>query len=159
MAHKACPECGLRDWAPFLGREHRLQCMSCRTVMKRSEVEPPKRKTHASRVAKRRVRSSQKSERKVASRVGDRVTPGSGNMDAPSVKGDIVVKDKLRAEHKETAASSISMKREWLEKIERQALANGEMPALYIQFNDQRREKVYVVLKEDDFLALLEGAT
>ena len=124
MGHKACPECGMRDWEPFLGREHRLQCMACRTVMKRSDIEPPKRKTHASRAAKKRVRSSQKSERKVASKVGGRVTPGSGNMDAPSIKGDIVVKNKLRAEHKETAASSISMKREWLEKIERHNFFN-----------------------------------
>jgi hypothetical protein len=61
------------------------------------------------------------------------------------VKGDVQVKGKLRMECKCTRASSYSLKRELLEKIEKEA-EFGENPAFEIEFQDALPHKRYVVL-------------
>lgn len=87
-------------------------------------------------------RRSQAQEKRAAKRVGGRVTPASG---AGVVKGDVEVRGKLRMECKFTRSSSYVLKRDLLEKIEKEALA-GEQPAFEIEFQDVQPHKRYVVL-------------
>lgn len=82
---------------------------------------------------KKRARDSHglKAEEFLASDIRGRTQPGSGCLDG--AKGDIVVREFL-IESKSTVAQSLSVKLEWLKKIEGEALIKGKVPVLAIQF-------------------------
>jgi hypothetical protein len=77
-------------------------------------------------------RKSRKQEERVAKRVGGRRQPASGALPVPSLKGDIR-EDRFLIEAKRTDAKSLSIKSEWLMKIESQAEAVGKLPAVSIE--------------------------
>jgi len=79
------------------------------------------------------------------------VTPGSGNRELPSLKGDVVVENVLREEDKETEAKSFVLKASELEKIQIEARANGELMAFRVTFLGGRKPKSYVLVTEDVF--------
>ena len=76
-------------------------------------------------------RHGTKSEKRVARSVGARTTPGSGSL--PGRKGDSELPEML-IESKCTVNSSLSVKHEWLRKIEREALEKNRAPALTLSF-------------------------
>lgn len=78
---------------------------------------------------------AKKQERELAARVGGRLTPASG---AKAEKGDVRVKGVLRIEAKTTKNKSFSVTLDMIRKIEEAALGCGEMPALVIEFIDER---------------------
>lgn len=59
----------------------------------------------------------------------------------------------IEAKTKAEICKSMSIKREWLEKIEREAFYAGKIPALAISFGDSTD---YFVLKDIYFLELVE---
>lgn len=77
---------------------------------------------------------SKQQEKALASRVGGRVTPGSGNG---SVKGDVRKKGVVRIEAKTTKAKSFSVTLDMIRKIEDAALPSDEMPVLVVEFIDE----------------------
>ena len=78
---------------------------------------------------------SRRQEGEVAKRIGGRKTPASGAL---SEKGDVRLKGVVRIECKTTMHKSFSITREMLGKIEDAALSSGELPALVIEFlNDK----------------------
>lgn len=99
----------------------------------------------------------QKSERKTAKRLAGDQRPGSGSLDG--AKGDIVLREFL-VENKSTEHRSISLKLDWLEKIAREARAEGKSPALAIQFVDKEGNPVrygrWVLVTEDEFSELCD---
>jgi hypothetical protein len=72
-----------------------------------------------------------KSERRIAKRLGAKLSPGSGAM--PGSKGDSALPD-LLIESKATVRESIILKRSWLQKISREALDRNLFPALTLSF-------------------------
>ena len=64
-------------------------------------------------------------------------------------KGDVRSKD-LLVEHKWTGKASFTVKAAVLEKIVKEAILDGRMPALGISLNSEN----YILLTEDDFLEL-----
>jgi hypothetical protein len=71
-----------------------------------------------------------RAERKSARRLGAKLTPASG---AAQSKGDMI-KAEFLIEHKATIKASLSLQRDWLEKIEREAYLTGKQPALMVSF-------------------------
>lgn len=59
--------------------------------------------------------------------------PGSGSQ--PGAKGDIRF-DRLLVETKSTAKGSINIKKAWLDKISKEAMAANRIPALVISFTN-----------------------
>lgn len=102
--------------------------------------------------------SGRRAEKKTAVRLGARVTPASGALDA--FKGDFAVKDWL-VENKSTVNASMSVKLDWLQKISREAAPNGKTPALAVQFCNEQGEPVpggrWVMVPEDVFEELLRA--
>jgi hypothetical protein len=78
-------------------------------------------------------RRAPKQEKELALRVGGKRTSGSGNK---MEKGDIRLKKIVRIEAKTTKNKSFSVTEEMLDKIEHAALSTGEMPVIFIEFND-----------------------
>jgi hypothetical protein len=75
-------------------------------------------------------RTGRIAEKRLAKDIKARLTPASG---ASSAKGDMVIGEVL-VEHKSTINNSMSVKLEWLIKIEGEALATGKTPALVVDF-------------------------
>lgn len=86
-------------------------------------------------------RRSQKHERKVAKLAGGRVTKGSGS--GFYEKGDVRVTGVARIECKVTKHASFSVTEAIIDKIENEAVAAGEAPALSVELGSGRR--VYVI--------------
>jgi hypothetical protein len=104
----------------------------------------------------KRARNSHglKAEKRLAKRAGGRSRPGSGAI--AGAKGDIVFPDFLM-EVKSTVHGSMSIKQEWLRKIQKEALTCGKSPALTIQFVDVFGrtgivESSWVMMTESQFL-------
>lgn len=95
-------------------------------------------------------RQSQKHEKRLARLVGGSRNAGSGAF--WSRKGDVRSKD-LLIEHKWTGKKSFSVKADVLEKIVTEAILDGRTPVLGFSLNNEN----YVMLTEDDFLALRES--
>jgi len=89
---------------------------------------------------------SDKHEKIVATRLGGKVTRGSGNS---IEKGDVRVHGKFRVECKTTKANSYRLEQEILLKIMSEATAAGETGILNIQF--ETTGKRFVILSEDDW--------
>lgn len=75
-------------------------------------------------------KKSQVQESRIAKELDGRTTPGSGAFDG--LKGDVKTAEFL-IEAKRTDKSSISVKKEWLEKIDKEAIDIGKKPALVIE--------------------------
>lgn len=90
-------------------------------------------------------KKSQRQESRVASTMGGRVQKGSGAVRL--YKGDIKTPE-LLIEAKRTDKGSLSVKREWLEKISKEAESYGKVPALSIEFADMPK------LVEKDWVAI-----
>ena len=96
-------------------------------------------------------------ERKTSARLGTRLKPGSGSMEG--AKGDMESRDWL-IENKATVKASMGVKKDWLEKIAREATEVGKAPALAIQFVDahgnSKPDDRWVMVREVDFQGLTE---
>ncbi len=96
-------------------------------------------------------------ERNLAKRLGGQQTPGSGALD--SAKGDVKFPDVL-LESKATVKDSMSVKLEWLRKIEDEAAARNRTPALAIQFVNAHGQPVrggsWVAVPEHIYRSLTE---
>ena len=74
---------------------------------------------------------SQRSEKKIARKMGGRLTPGSGSR--WHSKGDIATPDEL-VEVKSTANESMTVHRQWLEKIREEAIKVCKNPVVVLDF-------------------------
>jgi hypothetical protein len=85
-------------------------------------------------------RRSPKQERELAKRGGGRLTPGSGSG---RVKGDVRrFAGVIRIEAKTTSNKSFSVTKEMIDKLENACLPENELPAIIIEFLDERGKPV-----------------
>lgn len=77
------------------------------------------------------ARRSPKQEKELAARMGGQRTPQSG---AGMIKGDVKCRGVARIEAKATQKASFSITQAMLKKIEDQAMAAGEVPAIVVEF-------------------------
>ena len=87
-----------------------------------------------------RARKSRKHEDRVAGRLGGRRLRRSGGaqwspQDKSTEDGDIATPE-FHVEHKGTKKKSLSVKREWLDKVREGARKFGKDPALVLTFDD-----------------------
>ena len=107
--------------------------------------------THLER--RKRVKLSRKLEESLASDIGGRRQPGSGNKDA---KGDVRVLDRWRLEHKYTDSyTQFILRVQDLAEIVRQATSAVEWPGLVITF--RRLARRFVVIPYEIFLDIVEN--
>lgn len=92
---------------------------------------------------------SQKQEKDAAKRYGGRTTSGSGNK---RDKGDVSIYAGVRLEAKRTDKNSISVKKEWLQKISEEAFAERQRPAVEIEIQDEQ----WVLIPELEFRNYIE---
>ncbi len=89
-----------------------------------------------------KIHRSQAQEAACADRLGGAVVKGSG---CGAEKGDVRLPTLVRVECKSTLKQSFSVTREMMEKIERTALAAGEIPALEVELAQEPKLRVVVV--------------
>lgn len=75
-------------------------------------------------------------EKKTAKRLKAKLTPGSGAFDK---KGDMLYRNFL-VENKSTKAQTLGLKKEWLLKIQHEAIMTGKLPALAFTFTYESGE-------------------
>lgn len=92
---------------------------------------------------------SRKQEVSVGKKIGGRRRPASGAFEG--MKGD-VISPLFLCECKRTDKESISLKKSWLRKIEKEAFEARKTPLIALQIGDAN----YYVLAENDFLALVD---
>lgn len=98
---------------------------------------------------------SKKQEKYVADKFNGERTLNSGAT--PYQKGDIKLEDMLiEAKTKTTASESISIKKEWLEKNNKEALFMGKKYSALV-FNFGPNEKNYYILDELTFEELINS--
>ncbi len=69
-------------------------------------------------------------------------------------KSDVVSKNfRIEAKTKVKPSKSITIKKEWLDKIENEAFLTGKTPALVFSFGDG---KDYFILTDRDFYSIVE---
>lgn len=69
-------------------------------------------------------------------------------------KSDVVSKNfRIEAKTRTKPSKSITIKKEWLEKIEKEAFLTGKIPALAFSFGDG---KDYFILSDKDFYEIVE---
>lgn len=69
-------------------------------------------------------------------------------------KSDVVSKNfRIEAKTRTKPSKSITIKKEWLEKIEKEAFLTGKTPALAFSFGDG---KDYFILSDKDFYEIVE---
>ena len=95
-------------------------------------------------------------EAQVSKRIGGRRTPNSGAT--AFIKGDIQTKSFIiECKTCTEARESISIKKEWLDKLKKEMMANGKTNfALFFNFGGIYSDENYVIIKEKDFLILKE---
>lgn len=97
---------------------------------------------------------SGKQEKQVASTIGGTQTSNSGAL--PFQKGDILTdKFLIEAKTKMKPSDSISIKKEWLEKIVQESLFMGKEHTA-LSFNFGPNEKNYFIIDENLFLLLID---
>ena len=103
-----------------------------------------------------RVKSKQQ-ENKIAERLGGSVQRASGAVSGH--RGDIKLPEML-LEAKRTDQESFSIKKDWFEKISKEALINHKVPGLVIEFGsvDFLVEKNWIAIPVKFFEELLEIA-
>ena len=87
-----------------------------------------------------RARRSNKIERKIASKLGGKRRPRSGGMqwskhERSTEDGDVTTPE-FQIEHKRTDKKSISIKRDWLDKVKVGAKKFAKDPAVVITFQE-----------------------
>ena len=93
-------------------------------------------------------------EKNVAKAIDGKRTPNSGAT--PLVKGDVIADEfLLECKTKTTDSESMTIKKSWIEKNEKEALFMGK-PHSAIVFNFGINSKNYYVLNEDDFLEYIQ---
>jgi hypothetical protein len=106
---------------------------------------------------KRRVKDSQGQERRVGEAGGGRRVRGSGSK--PHARGDAVWEQHgILLEAKRTEKKSISVKGEVLDRITREAMATGKVPALAIEVKTEFAVRDWVALPLPVLLKILEDA-
>ena len=90
-----------------------------------------------------RARRSTKQENRIAKKLGGRRLPRSGGKywskyDKSTDDGDLSTPE-FHVEHKRTDKKSMSVKREWLEKVKEGARKFGKDPALVITFQEPNK--------------------
>lgn len=100
-------------------------------------------------------KKSQVQEKRIAKELDGRTQPGSGAFE--NFKGDVKTDDFL-IEAKRTDKKSLSVKGEWLTKIDREAIAEGKKPALVIELGGMQgfTEKEWVAVPMSVFKELTE---
>lgn len=104
-----------------------------------------------------KYRRSRKQEDRIASKIGGRRIPRSGGLkwskyevnNGTTADGDLANAD-FHVEHKRTDKKSISIKKEWLDKIRAGAFKNCKDPALIITFENPSQPYV----KPDDWICI-----
>jgi hypothetical protein len=94
-----------------------------------------------------------KQEKQIAKDVGGRTTPASGAIKNNRLKSDVTSKN-FRFEAKLTQKRSYSLNLDVLDKIEREALINCQIPVLTTDIQGQQ----YATLRWDDFLSIAQDA-
>ena len=98
---------------------------------------------------------SKAQENYVATKFGGRCTPNSGAT--PFQKGDVTIdKCLIECKTKLTPSESMSIKKEWLEKNEKEALFMGK-PYSALAFNFGPNEKNYYIIDEYMFETLINA--
>jgi len=99
----------------------------------------------------------QKAERLTSTRLAGKTRVGSGSTEG--YKGNIEFAEFL-LDNKSTINKSLSVKLSWLDKISREARAQGRTPGLSIQFVDTQGRPVrhgrWVMVPEDEFKEAFE---
>jgi len=97
---------------------------------------------------------SSKQEKTVAESIGGTVTKNSGAT--PFDKGDLKIDNFLiECKTKVSSSESMSIKKEWLEKNEQEALFMGK-PYSALAFNFGPNEKNYYIINEELFKILIK---
>jgi hypothetical protein len=97
------------------------------------------------------LRKSQQHEKRLGKKFDGQVSAASGAF--WSRKGDVRT-DKYLIEHKYTGnKKSLSIKKEWLDKVEKEAIQDSKMPVLAFHLGGRD----YFILTEDDFEELTDG--
>jgi uncharacterized protein YbaR (Trm112 family) len=150
MSQTVCPHCTqlVTYTAETLKKSptREVRCRKCHQWF-RVEVSAPVRSTD-------NMRRSRQQETRAAKRIGGRVQPASGSRPAKGAKGDIRKKGVIRGECKFTLAKSYSLKLEDLMKLEKQG-GGLEKPMFEIEFQRAYPRRRYVVLRGEDFDALI----
>ena len=81
-------------------------------------------------------------EKELAVRLGGQQIRGSG---CGREKGDVRVKGFVRVEAKTTKHDSFRVTREMIEKIEKAALPNGEIPVLVVELNGEPKQECAII--------------
>ncbi len=99
--------------------------------------------------------ASEMQESSIAKSVGGRRTPNSGATDFGG-KGDVVTsKFIIEAKTKMTPSKSISLKKEWFDKLKQEAVFSGK-PYSALAFNFGQGQPNRYVIDEDLFIILKE---
>lgn len=115
---------------------------------------------------RRRVKRSQKNEKRVATAVNGRVLKRSGGAywspntrDTGTARGDLKTPD-FFIEHKMTVNESLSVKKAWLHKLELGAQRAGKDPGLCVTFESQdgRKQDDWMLLPMEVFKRLCRTA-
>lgn len=108
---------------------------------------------------KQKKSRSKKYERRAAKAIGGsrHAMSGAGERQKGDLSNELVV-----AEHKYTGKASLSLKREWLEKVSIEALAVGKTPAFAFTFTDWDDAKLvpkdWIAMPASFFRELMERA-
>lgn len=114
-------------------------------------IDPVTREKAGQKAPTRKASSAQ--ERAIAKATGGKRTPNSGATDFGG-KGDVVTKRfVLEAKTKMSKSKSISLKREWFDKLAEEATFSGK-PYSALVFNFGPGEKNHYVIDEDLFVVL-----
>ena len=96
---------------------------------------------------------SKKQEKHVAKQLGGRVQPNSGAT--PFLKGDVTTQDWLiECKTQLTSKQSITIKKEWLDKLEEERLAMRK-PNMTLAFNFGPNEDIYYIVNEKTIKELI----
>jgi hypothetical protein len=100
-------------------------------------------------------KKSQVQEKRIAKELGGKTQPGSGAFE--HFKGDVKLSDYL-IEAKRTDKQSITVKAEWLSKIDHEAINVGKIPALAIELGSMNgfTENEWIAIPMSEFKKLLE---
>ena len=108
---------------------------------------------------------TRKQEKDFASQLGGKrkfrsgADPGSKWMSGSPIGGGIDVEsDRFVGECKQTDQKSMSIKAEWIEKLERQAISKGKMAVFHLQFGTIRSPftSKWCMIPEDVFLRIVD---
>ena len=102
-------------------------------------------------------KKSQKQERRITKSLQEIKEEARQTMNSGAIwfnKSDVVSKNfRIEAKTRTKPSKSITIKKEWLEKIEKEAFLTGKTPALAFSFGDG---KDYFILSDKDFYEIVE---